>query len=133
MRYFAMIALLVVVAAISGDVRSSTQAVKEPQIAHMVYFQLNDNSEAKIKELVAACDKLLNDHPGTVYYSAGSLAKEFKRDVNDRDWDVALHLVFKTKADHDRYQDHPRHKQFIAEQKSNMKKVRVFDAAVTGK
>src|SRR5262245_48666771 len=133
MRYLMMFALLVTLAAVSGDVRSSILSAKEPQIAHMVYFQLNDNSEEKIKAMVAACDKLLNDHAGTVYYSAGTLAKDFKRDVNDRDWDVALHLVFKTKADHDRYQDHPRHKQFIAEQKANMKKVRVFDAAVAGK
>lgn len=133
MRYFVMIAILVAVAAISGDVQSSWQVAKEPQIAHMVYFQLNDNSEPKVKALVAACDKYLNEHEGTVYYSAGTLGKEFKRDVNDRNWDVALHLVFKSKADHDRYADHPRHKQFIEENKSNWKKVRVFDATVAGK
>jgi hypothetical protein len=43
---------------------------------------------------------------------------------------VALHIIFKDKAAHDRYQDHPRHKQFIEENQANWKKVRVFDSYV---
>lgn len=102
----------------------------EPQIGHMVFFTLKDNSpEAKVK-LVAACDKFLSGHDGTVYYSAGTRAEDFKRDVNDQEYDVALHLVFKDRAAHDKYQDHERHKQFIAENKENWKKVRVFDSHV---
>jgi hypothetical protein len=97
-------------------------------IGHMVYFTLKDKSPAKVKELVAACDKYLTKHPGEVFYGAGTLAREFDRPVNDRDWDVALHIVFKSKADHDRYQDAPRHKQFIEENRENWKKVRVFDS-----
>jgi hypothetical protein len=31
---------------------------------------------------------------------------------------------------HDHYQEHPRHKQFIAEQQKNWKRVRVFDSMV---
>jgi len=54
--------------------------------------------------------------------------------VNDRDWDVALHLYFKNRASHDRYQEAPRHKQFTDEQRGNWKRVRVFDSWVeTGK
>jgi len=101
-----------------------------PQIGHMVFFQLKDNSGEAKKKLVAACKKYLSDHPGTVYYSAGVLSDSFKRDVNDRDWDVALHLVFKDKAAHDVYQDAPKHLQFIEENKANWKKVRVFDSEV---
>jgi hypothetical protein len=101
---------------------------REPMIGHMVYFTLTDNSPEKVQELVAACDKYLTNHPGTAFYAAGPRGTAFDREVNDRDWDVGLHLVFKTKADHDRYQDDPRHKKFIAEQKANWKKVRVFDS-----
>ena len=50
--------------------------------------------------------------------------------MNSRDWDVALNLVFKDKAAHDKYQDHARHKKFIEENKDNWKKVRVFDSVV---
>src|SRR5256885_5436819 len=54
----------------------------------------------------------------------------FRSEVNDREFDVALHLVFKDKAAHDKYQDHPRHAKFIEENKGNWKKVRVFDSVV---
>jgi hypothetical protein len=99
-------------------------------IAHMVYFELTDNSDDKVRELVAACHKHLSGHPGVEFFAAGPCAREFDRPVNDRDWDVALHLVFRTRADHDAYQTAPRHQQFIAESKPNWKKVRVFDAQV---
>lgn len=97
-------------------------------IGHMVYFTLHDNSPAKVRDMVAACEKYLSDHPGSVFFAAGSRATAFTRDVNVQDWDVALHIVFKTAADHDVYQDAPRHQQFIAENKANWKLVRVFDS-----
>jgi hypothetical protein len=104
-----------------------------PQIGHMVYFQLNDNAPDKVKEAIALCQKYLSDHPGVVHFSVGTIAREFDRPVNDRDWDVALHFVFKSKADHDRYQDSERHTQFVKEIRPYAKKVRVFDAAVVAK
>lgn len=99
-------------------------------IGHMVYFALKDNSDAAKKKLVDACKKLLTKHDGEVFFAAGTLVTELKREVNDRDWDVALHIVFQNMAAHDKYQDHPRHKQFIDENRDNWKKVRVFDSAV---
>jgi hypothetical protein len=102
----------------------------EPMIVHDVYFSLNDNSTAAKKKLVAACKKYLTDHAGTVFFAAGTLADDLKRLVNDRDFDVSLHVVFKDKASHDQYQEAERHKKFIEENKDNWKKVRVFDSAV---
>jgi hypothetical protein len=58
------------------------------------------------------------------------VAPEFNREVNDRDFDVALHLVFKDKDAHDKYQVSERHKQFVAAHSNSMKKVRVFDSKV---
>jgi hypothetical protein len=102
----------------------------EPMVAHMVYFSLKDNSAAAKAKLVTACKKYLSQHPGTVFFAAGTLAEEFNRPVNDRDFDVALHLVFKDKAAHDRYQDARDHLRFIEENKDSWKKVRVFDSWV---
>lgn len=99
-----------------------------PAIGHMVYFKLKDGSPAARQKLVAACDKYLAAHDGVVFYSAGPIAADFKRDVNVTDWDVALHLVFADKAAHDRYQDHPDHLKFIAENKDTWAAVRVFDS-----
>src|SRR5262245_21243199 len=106
---------------------------KDAMIGHMVYFQLNDNSPAAVAKMVAACDKHLKGHTGEVFYASGSLAKEMNRPVNDRDWDVALHLVFKSKADLDKYAEAPRHLQSIDENKAAWKKVRVFDSLIEGK
>ena len=106
-------------------------AQNAPQLlSHDVYFSLNDASPAAREALVAACKKYLTGHPGVVAFSAGVLASELDRPVNDRDFDVALHMVFDGKASHDKYQDAPRHKQFIEENQKNWKKVRVFDSLV---
>ena len=97
-------------------------------LAHMVYFKLKDNSPPAQQAMVEGCKKYLSDHPGIVHFSVGQVADAYRREVNDRDFDVALHLVFDDHAAHDTYQSSPRHNQFIAEFKESWAKVRVFDA-----
>jgi hypothetical protein len=126
---FGMFVCLFAFAAMRAEEKPVKEA-SEPNIGHMVYFKLKDNSSSEKDKLVAACKKYLAGHDGTVYFSAGVLAEDFKREVNVRDWDVALHLVFKNKAAHDKYQDHERHLKFIEENKGNWEKVRVFDSVV---
>lgn len=101
-------------------------------LAHNVYFSLNDNSAAAVERMVAACHKYLKDHPGVVFYAAGTVAPELTRPVNDLSFDVALHVVFADMAAHDAYQVAPAHKAFIEENKSGWKQVRVFDSHVVG-
>ncbi len=110
--------------------RSDAAEATGPMIAHNVYFTLNDNSAEAKKKLVDACKKHLTKHPGEVYFAAGTLAESLQRPINDRDFDVALIIVFKDQAAHDKYAVAERHKQFIAENRENWKKVRVFDATV---
>ena len=102
-------------------------------LAHNVFFALKDNSPTARQTLIAACKKYLANHPGTVFFACGGLAEELNREVNDRNFDVGLHLVFQDQAAHDRYQDAPTHHQFIEENKANWKNVRVFDSVVEGK
>lgn len=97
-----------------------------PKIAHNVYFTLKDSSEEAQKKLVEACKKYLSDHPGTLFFCAGTVA-EFDRPVNDRDWHVGLHVFFKDAEAHDKYQVAEKHLKFIEENKENWAKVRVFD------
>lgn len=120
--------LVAAVVAAAGAQDPPAKAKGGPLIGHMVYFKLKDGSPAARQKMVDACDKYLSKHEGTVFYSAGPIAAEFKRDVNVTDWDVALHLVFADKAAHDRYQDHPEHLKFIAENKDTWAAVRVFDS-----
>ncbi|MCG8447988.1 MAG: Dabb family protein [Pirellulales bacterium] len=106
-------------------------ATDRPQgLAHMVYFSLKDCDEAMQAAFVAACKKYLSDHPGVVHFSVGTRAQGYDRPVNDADHDVAVHLVFASEADHDRYQASERHQQFLAEQSKNWSQVRIFDALI---
>jgi len=94
----------------------------------MVYFTLQDDSDVKILELVNACKKYLDGHPGVVYFSVGKLNHELARAVNDRGYHVTLNVVFDSIAAHNLYQVAPKHLEFIAEQKANWKLVRIFDS-----
>ena len=101
-----------------------------PVLAHDVFFTLRDASPGARQKLVDACSAYLSGHPGTVYFAAGTRVEEHRREVNDTAFDVSLHVYFADKAAHDAYQEHPRHKQFIAEMSANWKTVRVFDSWV---
>ena len=100
------------------------------KLAHNVYFQLKDATDANRKALVEACQKYLTGHPGVVFFAVGLLEPELTRPVNDRDFDVAQHVVFASRDDHDVYQDAPRHLEFVRENKETWAKVRVFDSLV---
>jgi hypothetical protein len=113
-----------------GDGASSAGEKNGQFLSHDVFFSLKDNSPAAKKKLVEACKKYLSGHEGEVFFSAGTLAVELKREVNDVNFDVALHIVFKDQAAHDKYAVAKRHLQFIEENKDNWKKVRVFDSFV---
>jgi Stress responsive A/B Barrel Domain len=99
-------------------------------LAHNVFFTLHDSSDVAKAKLVQACKKYLTGHPGTLLFACGTLAKDLARPVNDRDFDVGLHIIFETQAAHDAYQEAPRHEKFIEENRGTWMKVRVFDSEV---
>ena len=105
---------------------------KTQRLVHSVYFTLKEGTAANIQNLTDACFKYLKDHPGVVYFGAGPLVPELARPVNDRDFHVALLVVFNSKHDHDVYQTAPDHLKFIEENKPNWDKVRVFDSYSNG-
>jgi len=127
--WFLCVAFAVILVSSASEL-SCAAADTERMLAHDVFFSLTDNSPQAKDKLIAACEKYLSGHPGTIWFAAGPLGEEFKRDVNDRDFDVALHVVFKNKAAHDQYAKAERHLKFIKETKPNWKKVRVFDSYV---
>ncbi len=104
-------------------------------LVHGVYFTLKDSSDEAKKEFIGLCEKHLMGHEGTVYFGVGERAQGFDREVNDREYDVGLYVIFENKAAHDKYQDHPRHHEFIKQGAPKWSKVRVFDSylAVTSK
>ncbi len=123
-----LLAAVAVAMTASPGSRATGAAADGPQLAHMVYFKLKDTSPAARAKLLAACKLFLTGHEGTVYFAVGTLAGDLKREVNDQNFDVSLHMVFASKAAQDKYQEHPRHLKFVADNKENWEKVRVFDS-----
>ena len=100
-------------------------------LSHVVFFTLRDASPTAIQNLVDECHKYLKNHPGVVYFGAGTLAAEYARPVNDHAFHVCLNVVFDSRASHDAYQTAEDHLTFIAQNRDSWEKVRVFDADVT--
>jgi len=96
-------------------------------LVHSVYFTLKDSAAESCDRFLAACNEYLTGHPGCVHFSAGRLAEQYDRPVNDRAFHAAIVVVFENAAAHDAYQVSERHKQFLAEQAKNWTQVRVFD------
>lgn len=107
---------------------AATAQAADPMLSHDVYFTLKHDSDDAREKLLAGCKKYLANHPGVVSFSAGILVEDHRREVNDRDFDVALHLVFKDKESHDKYQNADSHHKFIEEFQENWEAVRVFDS-----
>ncbi len=99
-------------------------------LAHNVFFTLKDGSPARCETLVRECYEYLKGHDGVVALSAGTRAAGCERDVNDVQFHVSLHMVFADLQSHDAYQTAPRHIEFIARNKPNWSKVRVFDSTI---
>jgi len=131
MRNLAILLAMATVA-LSGCVGDSIARwqPKPPALAHNVYFALNDNSQPAREKLVRDCYRYLSKHPGVTFFAAGTIVEEHAREVNVRDWDVGLHVVFASKQHHDLYQKAADHLKFIEENKQNWKVVHVYDTYV---
>ncbi len=99
-----------------------------PRLAHHVFFTLADDSEASVNRLLTACQTYLTDHEGVVDFAVGRRDTTLARPVNNTEYHVSLHVVFRDRAAHDAYQTAPRHLEFIAQEKETWKSVVIFDS-----
>lgn len=97
-------------------------------LIHAVFFTLKDASDEARRALIESAETHLTGHPGTAFFAVGTRVPDLARPVNDAEFDVALTVVFESRADHDAYQVAERHETFIASQKANWAAVRVFDS-----
>src|SRR5947209_6629150 len=71
----------------------------DPPLAHSVIFTLNDHSAKSREAFVGICEKFLSGHKGASSFSAGSIAEDVNEpNVSDREFDVAVHVVFEDRA-----------------------------------
>ena len=100
-----------------------------PMVGHMVYFTLKDRTPAARDKLAASCTELLGDLDGVTFFAAGTLPEKASEPaLNDRDFDVALQVVFASKSALDAYAKHPNHVKFVEANRASWAKVRVFDS-----
>ncbi len=100
--------------------------MERPGFIHTVYFWVHeDTSEADRKafhegvEELTKCKTILNSFIGP---PAGT-----PRDVVDNTYEFALQLFFRSKEDHDIYQNDPDHHVFIDKYKHLWKRVQIYD------
>jgi hypothetical protein len=106
----------------------STPSSPHGLLVHNVYFTLFDAAPVACERMQVACRKYLASHPGIVWFGCGARATALNRDVNDREFDFSLHIVFRDQAAHDAYQVSADHRRFIDENRGNWQNVRVFDS-----
>jgi len=128
MRLFALLALLFVSACTVKAQSYPDDDAAGPRLTHAVFFELKDKDEAAVQALIDGCYTYLAPHDGIVHFSAGKRHAEYKRDVNDLTFDVALTIVFESPSAQEAYQVTKPHKQFIAQFEDNWASVRVFDS-----
>src|SRR5215213_7085967 len=90
--------LLAAALLVAGGVGARAADEAGRPLAHVVVFTLKDHSREAREKFVASCKKYLAGHEGTVSFSVGTIAEDVKEPVSDRDFDVAVHLVFRDKA-----------------------------------
>jgi heme-degrading monooxygenase HmoA len=98
--------------------------------AHNVFFSLKDNSDEAVAHLIAESKKYLAVIPGITSFACGSREATLVREVNDRDFDISIHILFESKEAHDTYQISPAHNEYVARNEDNWAGARVFDTAI---
>jgi hypothetical protein len=99
-------------------------------LSHSVYFALKEPTPEAKQKLVDSCKQRLSQHPGVLYFAAGTLCDEVKSPMNVRDFDVVLLMVFSNHEALRTYAISADHQKFIGENAATFKSVRVFDGDV---
>ena len=96
---------------------------------HIVFFWLDERAdEAERKSLTEDCYKLLEPIEIVKELRVGAPSGT-SRPIVDRTYDLAIVVTFENLADHDAYQDHPLHHEFVEKHKDYWTKCQVYDIA----
>lgn len=94
---------------------------------HHVYFWLkNPESKEDLEKLVAGLEALAAVEEIKMYHIGVPAPTD--REVIDNSYSISWLNIFETSEDHDIYQTHPKHIQFIADCSMLWSKVRVYDS-----
>lgn len=105
----------------------ATDSKLEGGFIHMVFFWLVDDNPAleqkflnELTSFISKVREIKKSHVGP--------PADTHRDVVDNTYSYCLVLTFDSKKEHDIYQEHPLHKQFIENASSLWRRVQVYDS-----
>ena len=107
--------------------RAKTPPEHERRLMHSTYFRLKDRSQTSCENYIAACTRYLSISKGIVGFWVGQLGEDFRRPVNDLNFDVAMHIEFENFAAWAAHNEDPNHMQFVQAVGSLAESRRVFD------
>ena len=103
--------------------KSNTDA----RFSHIVIFWTDPAQPAAADELIAGANLYLKAIPGVLQFHVGKMSPS-PRPVVEQSYQVALNLIFPSKAAEQAYQVHPRHIEFVEKVfKRTCKKVVIYD------
>ncbi|NIJ19406.1 hypothetical protein FHS95_001075 [Sphingomonas naasensis] len=114
-------------AAMTGAAPASAAAATAGKIVHHVFFWLKNPGSAADRDALIAGVRGLGKIAVVRGIEVGVPASTEARDVVDASFHVSEMLVFDNVADQKTYQDHPLHKEFIAQCGHLWTKVVVYD------
>jgi hypothetical protein len=95
--------------------------------SHIVVFWTDPAQPNAVEELIAGANQYLKDIPGVLQFHVGQMSPS-PRPVVEQSYQVALNLVFPSKAAEQAYQVHPQHVEFVEKVfKRTCKKVVIYD------
>ena len=95
--------------------------------SHVVIFWTDPAQSNAVAELIAGANQYLKDIPGVLQFHVGRMSPS-PRPVVDQTYQVALNLVFPSRAVEEAYQAHPQHLEFVEKVfKPTCKKVVIYD------
>ncbi len=109
-----------------GEAHAAAAVVPAP-VLHHVFFWLHDPASTADRDRLVAGLRTLAAIPVVRALHVGVPADTEARDVVDGSYQVSELMFFDTVADQKAYQDHPIHRQFVADCEKLWRKVVVYD------
>jgi hypothetical protein len=118
---------LVALFAFPASLKARKPETMEGNFLHVVFFWLQNDDEKTTKAFLKELRKFI-DHVDMIRSQHIGTPADTDRAVIDNTYTFSLILSFDSKKEHDEYQEHQLHKDFIANASSLWEKVQVYDS-----
>jgi hypothetical protein len=96
-------------------------------LSHVVIFWTDPSKPDAADQLIAGANQYLREIPGVVSFHVGRMSPSH-REIVDQSYQVALNLIFHSKAEEEAYQIHPSHIEFVENSfKPNCVRALIYD------